>query len=183
MKHLHGFKSIHKTVKSDYWLRVKSACPSACAEQPSSHWPDFRQIWFFENFPRKFKFHLSLAKITGTLHEDICTFMVISCWILLGMENLSDKSCRENQNTNFMFKEFFRESCRLWDHVEKYCTAGQATDDNITWRMRISWRITKVRTPTHKHTFCFVEYYLLGISPASEISESMFWNLVSVPSS
>jgi len=22
---------------------------------------------------------------------------------------------------------FFRKSCRLWDNVEKYCTAGQAT--------------------------------------------------------
>jgi hypothetical protein len=26
------------------------------------------------------------------------------------------------------------ESCHLWDNVEKYCRAGQATDD-IIWRM------------------------------------------------
>ena len=26
---------------------------------------------------------------------------------------------------------FFRKSYRLWDNVEKYCTAGQATDDNM----------------------------------------------------
>ena len=26
---------------------------------------------------------------------------------------------------------FFRKSCRLWDNVEKYCTAGQGTDDNM----------------------------------------------------
>jgi len=25
----------------------------------------------------------------------------------------------------------FRKSCRLWDNVEKYCRAGQATDDNM----------------------------------------------------
>jgi hypothetical protein len=25
---------------------------------------------------------------------------------------------------------FFRKSRRLWDNVEKYCKAGQATDDN-----------------------------------------------------
>jgi hypothetical protein len=31
--------------------------------------------------------------------------------------------------------------------------------------------------------FFVVEYYLLGISPASELSESTFRNLVSVPSS
>ena len=26
---------------------------------------------------------------------------------------------------------FFRKSCRLWYNVEKYCTAGQATDNNM----------------------------------------------------
>jgi len=28
-------------------------------------------------------------------------------------------------------RTFFRKSCRLWDNVQKYCTAGQATDDPI----------------------------------------------------
>jgi hypothetical protein len=32
--------------------------------------------------------------------------------------------------------------------MEKYCTAGQATDDNITRRMRFACRITKA-TDTH----------------------------------
>ena len=35
-----------------------------------------------------------------------------------------------------MFNNFFSKSCRLWDNMEEYCTAGQATDDNIIWRMR-----------------------------------------------
>ena len=48
------------------------------------------------------------------------------------MRNVSDKSCRENQNTHFVFCNFFffRKSCRLWDNVGKYCRAGLATDDN-----------------------------------------------------
>ena len=29
---------------------------------------------------------------------------------------------------------FPRKSCRLWDKVEKYGTARQATDGNIMWR-------------------------------------------------
>jgi len=33
---------------------------------------------------------------------------------------------------NFIFNIFFRKSCRLWDNVERYCRAGQATDDNMT---------------------------------------------------
>jgi len=35
------------------------------------------------------------------------------------MRHISDKNCRENQNTHFMFNNFFRKSCWLWDNVEK----------------------------------------------------------------
>ena len=53
--------------------------------------------------------------------------------VFLRKKNVSDKSCRENQNTHFFkFKNFlFKKSCCLWDTVEKYCRARQATDDNI----------------------------------------------------
>jgi len=30
---------------------------------------------------------------------------------------------------------FFRKSCPLWHNVEKYCRAGQATDDNMAHGM------------------------------------------------
>jgi len=33
----------------------------------------------------------------GTLHEDVCTFMTVSCLILVRMRIVSDESCRENQ--------------------------------------------------------------------------------------
>jgi len=33
----------------------------------------------------------------GTLHEDLSTYMIVSCWILLRLGNVSDKSCRESQ--------------------------------------------------------------------------------------
>jgi len=46
---------------------------------------------------------LKLTSITGTLREDVCKFM-ISHLILLRMRNLSDKTCREAQNTHFMLK-------------------------------------------------------------------------------
>jgi hypothetical protein len=58
--------------------------------------------------------------------------MIISRTFLLGMWNVSDKSCTENQNTHFMFSNIFRTYRRLWDNVEKYCRAGKTTDDNIT---------------------------------------------------
>jgi hypothetical protein len=44
------------------------------------------------------------------------------------MRNCTDKSCRENQNTHFVFSKYFPKSVRLRDNVEKYGRAGQATD-------------------------------------------------------
>jgi hypothetical protein len=46
------------------------------------------------------------------------------------MRNVSDKSCRKNQNTHFEWF-FFRKWFRLWRNVEKYNRTGQATDDNM----------------------------------------------------
>jgi len=43
-----------------------------------------------------------------------------------------DKSCRKYQNTHFVFSNFFFwKSCHLWENVGKYCSAGQATGDNM----------------------------------------------------
>ena len=36
----------------------------------------------------------------------------------------------EKIKTLFVFSEFFEKSCYLWHSVKKYCTAGQAADDN-----------------------------------------------------
>ena len=38
---------------------------------------------------------------------------------------------------------FFRKSCHLWNNVEKYGRARQATGYNIIWRMRIACWISK----------------------------------------
>jgi hypothetical protein len=65
--------------------------------------------------------------------------MIMSRWILLRMRNVSDKSCTENQNTLFIFNNFFfRKSCRLWDNIEKYGRAREVTDDNTIRRMRFA---------------------------------------------
>ena len=48
------------------------------------------------------------------------------------MRNVSDESCRENQNTHFVFNNFFENRAFFLDNMEKYCIAGQVTDDNTT---------------------------------------------------
>jgi len=45
------------------------------------------------------------------------------------MENFSDKICGEIPNTHFMFNFFLNRA--VYDNLEKYCRAGQATDNNI----------------------------------------------------
>jgi hypothetical protein len=69
------------------------------------------------------------------------------------MRDISDKICRENQNTHFVFSNFFQKSCRLWNDVEKYGIAGQAADDDIIRRMRFACCVTKA---TDAHSECVI---------------------------
>jgi hypothetical protein len=65
-------------------------------EQLGPHWTHSHEILYlsiFRNFVEKFKLRSNLTRITGTLHEDLCTFMIMSRWILLRMRYVSDKSC------------------------------------------------------------------------------------------
>jgi len=43
------------------------------------------------------------------------TFFIISDSFLLRMRNVSHKSCRENQNTRFMFSNFFSENFAIYE--------------------------------------------------------------------
>jgi hypothetical protein len=50
---------------------------------------------------------------------------------------------------------FFRKSCRLWDNIETYFTAGQATDDNMAHAPCILDTQDCKHTLTICNTFCF----------------------------
>ena len=66
---------------------------------------------------------------------DLRTFMIISPPFLLRVVNISDKSCRENQNTNFMLEiVFFFENRPIYGIIwKKKCGRfGQTTDENTT---------------------------------------------------
>jgi hypothetical protein len=102
----------------------------------------------------------------GTLHEYLSP-CIICCWILFRMRNISDKSCRDNQNTHCMFDIFSRKSYRFWDNVEKCDRAGKAADDNIIQHMR--W-FTKA-TNTHS------EYVLFPAFPRQQWLRERAWIL------
>ena len=60
-------------------------CLPGRMEQLGFDWTDFYEIWFL-----------------SILHEDLCTFVVVTRSILLRTRNVSDNSCRENENTRFI---------------------------------------------------------------------------------
>ena len=72
------------------------------------------------------------------------------------MRNISDKSCRENRNTRFCsITPPPRKSCRSWDSAEKYCRAGQATDDNMAHAHCILDNLGYKHTLRICNTYCF----------------------------
>jgi len=48
-----------------------------------------------------------LTRKTGTLHKNHYTFFMISRSVLLRMKNVSEKICRINKNTLFLFNNFY----------------------------------------------------------------------------
>jgi hypothetical protein len=92
----------------------------------------------------------------GTLCEDQYTFLTVSHRILLRLRNVSHKSCRENQNTHFVFNNFYKKWYHLWDNVEKYCKAGQATDD---CRVHTQCKLD-TQGYTYTSTICNTYYFL-----------------------
>jgi hypothetical protein len=65
--------------------------------------------------------------------------------VLFIVRNMAEIIFRENQNPCFTFRcsSFFRQSCLLWNNVERYGSDRQTADDNIVRRMRISCWVTK----------------------------------------
>ena len=57
--------------------------------------------------------------MTCTLRKDLSTFFTISRLILLRMRNVSDKVCRENQNTFHIQHFFFFENCTINETMSK----------------------------------------------------------------
>jgi hypothetical protein len=55
----------------------------------------------------------------GTLYEDLSTFMIIPKLNPLRMRHASDKICRENPNTYFMFNNLFSENQAVYEIMLK----------------------------------------------------------------
>ena len=91
---------------ANFEKRLLASCLSICMQQLCSHWTDFhgnRYLGVFRKSVEKILGSSKLTRITGTLHDDLCTFMTISFWIILRIKNVSDKLYSGNQNIHFIF--------------------------------------------------------------------------------
>ena len=73
--------------------------------------------------------------------------MIVSHSVLLKMRNISDKICRENQNTHFMFNDFFFSENRVVNEMCKNIVKPDRLQMTI-WRLCIARWIPKA-TNTH----------------------------------
>jgi hypothetical protein len=73
----------------------------------------------------------------GTTHEDHWTLLIIYYPVLLGMRNVSDKSCRHNQNTHFMFNNFFITNHAIYEIMWKNIVQPDRPQ-MTTWHMCIA---------------------------------------------
>ena len=97
-------------------------------------------------------------KIAGTLRENRCTFMIISREIRLRMRNVSDKICKENQNTHFVFNNsplpppkivpFVRKCGKIW-----YSRAGHR------WQYTTAHAYCTLHTLGYRHTLRIFNTY------------------------
>jgi hypothetical protein len=99
---------------------------------------------FFENLPRKWKFHQNRNGITATLLEDRYTFLILYLSFLPRMRIVSEISCREIQNTPLSFNipppppEIRVVYGIMWKNV-----VGRDRQQMTVWRMRILCWIRK----------------------------------------
>jgi hypothetical protein len=98
--------------------------PSVHMEQLGSQWKNFHEIWYLKIFRKTVEKNLSFIKIRRKklviFMQTYIKFMTISGWMFLGLRNISDKNCRENQNVFFVQQIRFRKSCPLWESVDKH---------------------------------------------------------------
>jgi hypothetical protein len=82
--------------------------------------------------------------------------LIIFQSFLLGIGNISDRSCRGNKKCILCsITLFFRKLCRLCDNVEKYCRAGQATRDNMAHAHCVPDAWMYKHTLRMCYTYCF----------------------------
>ena len=128
-----GVCKIVKCVRLSVYLSVRpSICPHRTIRLPLNGFSWKLISEFFPKIHCENSLFIKILQEQRTLHEAQYKFLIMSLSFLLRIRNVSCKRFRESQNIYFMLQKFFRKSCRLWDEVERHCSAGQTTNRNMT---------------------------------------------------
>jgi hypothetical protein len=126
-------------------------------------------IWVvLENLLRIFKCHWNQTRITcaGTLHADRRIFCIISRLSSSYNYNVSNKSSRGNQNTHFMFNNFFY--CAVCEIMWKTGVELGGRQRTI-WRMCIACWVQNVTNTHSEHAI------LIASPPQQRLHERCLW--------
>jgi hypothetical protein len=115
-----------------------------------------------------------------TLHEDPCTFMIISRWILLGMRNVSDRICIENQNTFYVSIIVSEKKRGIYEITWKNMVQSDRPQMTI-WRKLIGYWITKAQTHTHTHSEYIINITLTRQQSLRERPSMLHWYVHCLP--
>jgi hypothetical protein len=102
------------STKRKIWRLLASSCLFVCLYVRMEHLGYTEEIfmkydiWVFSSF------NWNLIRITSTLHEHLCTFMIISRSVLLRMRSIPDKSYKR-KHTHFMFSNCCPENHTVCD--------------------------------------------------------------------
>jgi hypothetical protein len=141
-----------------------SVCRSVWIEQLGSHWTDFNEIWHLSIFWKCIKkIQVPLKSVKNNGYFAWRPMYIVDHILLISSYNVEmfETKVVEKITTHVLCSvTFLWKSCSLWDNVEKYVGAGQATEDNIVHALCMldNWARTHARTHarararTHKHT-------------------------------
>ena len=154
-------RRVRKIAKSDY---IASSYLSLCpfvrpAISPSSAWNSaptgriFHKTWgFFENISRNLKSDKNNGYFTW---RPIYIFSSYLAEFFLRITNVPDKILEKITTHILCSITIFFKSYRLWDNKEKYCKAGQATDENMAHAHFMLNIWSAKRTLRICDTYCF----------------------------
>jgi len=119
-------------------IKISLVRPSVSMEQLGFHWRDFHEIRYLNIFTK------SVDRIPISFKSDknngYFIWRPIYMYDHISLDSSQNKEFRRNvvQEKKHAFKVqklSFWKSRRFWHDAEKYGRTGQATDENIIWRM------------------------------------------------
>ena len=106
-------RRVRYIAKSDCYLHVR-------VEQLGSHWTDFHEVWYWNILRKsvqKIQVSLKPERVVATLHEDLCSFMIVSRGITRRMGNVLDKIVEKIRTHILCSVTLFSENPGVYDII------------------------------------------------------------------